>query len=42
MELAHLERDRSSFLQEFTDADYQHLSERWSKTIQFCEQGELR
>ena len=42
MELAHLERDRSSFLQEFTEADYQHLSERWIKKIQFCEHGELR
>ena len=41
-ELAHLERERESFLQEFDEADYRHLHERWSKKIQFCERGDLR
>ena len=41
-ELARLERERESFLREFTTADFQYLHERWTKKIQFCERGELR
>jgi cyclopropane fatty-acyl-phospholipid synthase-like methyltransferase len=41
-ELARLEREQESFLREFTEADFRHRHERWTKKIQFCERGDLR
>ncbi|MEM9539235.1 MAG: methyltransferase domain-containing protein [Cyanobacteria bacterium P01_E01_bin.42] len=40
-DLQKLAQNRETFLQEFTEEEYQHLASRWQAKIQYCQQDDL-
>ncbi len=41
-EIAQLKAKRSSFLERYQQADFEHLCVRWGKKAEFCREGALR